>query len=373
MGVRDIELPASGNAASEHPAPVFTTRRQRRAAERAALPIPATPPGTPAEGSAAPVPVAESLGVPVEWTVPDWLKSESAEPVPAHDHVAAIAVTEAGHARRRSRSRTTCRERRARIRSGQRRGRGIAKRSLSATAMLSVVGLAIGLSLPAAATFGGSVAAESAEALMTPAIAPSVGPSSAAAQAVTLEYAAPAGMHLGGAIANARVETTFAGESKAEILRARYLAAGRPFEPGFIPTTGAVRWPYPESVEVSSGFGDRHGGFHGGTDFVPGYGVPVGAIADGVVTWVGRDGTNLGYYVTIAHVIDGERVDSLYAHLIDDSSAAYELFPGLEVEVGQLIGDTGNTGFSTGPHLHLEIRLDGVRVNPYEWLTINAR
>ena len=127
------------------------------------------------------------------------------------------------------------------------------------------------------------------------------------------------------------------------------------------------------SVEVTSGFGERDIGFHGGTDFIPGYGVPVHAISDGVVTWVGRDTTNFGYYVVIAHDIDGVRVDSLYGHLIDDSSEQYGLYPGMEIKVGDPIGDTGNTGFSTGPHLHLEIHLEGERVNPYEWLTVNAR
>ena len=244
--------------------------------------------------------------------------------------------------------------------------------------MLSAVGLTVGLSVPAAATFRSpealapslatATASETAAGLQ-PAAAPA-----RPAQQLSLDIA-PSTLagSVASAVATARAETTFGGESKAEVLRAVYLAAGRPFEPGFIPTTGSVRWPYPQSVEVSSGFGERWGGFHGGTDFVPGYGTPIGAIADGVITWVGRDWTNFGYYVTIAHQIDGVRVSSLYAHLVDDSSAQYEIYPGKTVKVGDLIGDTGNTGFSTGPHLHLEIRLDGVQVNPYEWLTVNAR
>ena len=240
--------------------------------------------------------------------------------------------------------------------------------------MLSVVGLTIGLSVPAAATLGAPTTPEQAASEMLSSELQSAAAAPRQAQEVHLEIpATAASLSVASAASAARVETTFASESKAEVLRAIYLAAGRPFEPGFIPTTGAVQWPYPESVEVSSGFGERWGRFHGGTDFVPGYGTPVNAIADGVITWVGRDRTNLGYYVTIAHVIDGVRVDSLYAHLVDDSSDAYEIYPGKEVAVGTPIGDTGNTGFSTGPHLHLEIHLDGVQVNPFEWLTINAR
>tara|TARA_R110002124_G_scaffold117983_4_gene275144 strand:+ start:16135 stop:16305 length:171 start_codon:yes stop_codon:yes gene_type:complete len=45
---------------------------------------------------------------------------------------------------------------------------------------------------------------------------------------------------------------------------------------------------------------------------------------------------------------------------------------GQPVTVGQLVGRVGNTGASTGPHLHLEIHLDGKPVDPYAWLTTNA-
>ncbi len=255
----------------------------------------------------------------------------------------------------------------------RRRGATLTRVVLSGGAMLSVVGLAVGLSVPAAATFGAPAPLESATESIAATTVPAAVIAQPPAQSVSFDFGQPVAMDLRSAVSGTRAEATFASESKAEVLRALYLSAGRPFEPGFIPTTGSVRWPFPVSVEISSGFGERDIGYHAGTDFVPGYGTPVGAIADGVVTWVGRDRTNFGYYVTIAHVIDGVRVDSLYAHLVDDSSAAYGLYPGLEVKVGALIGDTGNTGFSTGPHLHLEIHLEGEPVNPYEWLTLNAR
>lgn len=262
---------------------------------------------------------------------------------------------------------------RARVRASRpasRRRTSLTRLAISGAAMLSAVGLAVGLSVPASATFGAPLPLD---ADLTSAVPVAASPPPAAQGTGFAVPSDAAAADLQAAVSSARAETSFTSESKAEVLRALYLSAGRPFEPGFIPTTGSVRWPYPMSVEISSGFGERDIGFHAGTDFVPGYGTPVGAIADGVVTWVGRDKTNFGYYVKIAHVIDGVRVDSLYAHLVDDSSDAYGLYPGLEIKVGALIGDTGNTGFSTGPHLHLEIHLDGVPVNPFEWLTANAR
>jgi len=322
---------------------VYATRRERRAAERAGA---AAAPSTLAATDHVAVSTAHRDAVPFE--LPAFVtprESARSVPEPAR-HVA--------HARRPSPRRRT----------------SFARFAISAAAMLSAAGLAVGVSVPASATFGAPPPLE-AESMS---LAPVVEAAPAPQQGPGFElHAASSAADLRAAVASARAETSFTGESKAQILRARYLSAGRPYEPGFIPTTGSVRWPFPKSVEISSGFGERDIGFHGGTDFVPGYGTPVGAIADGIVTWVGRDRTNFGYYVTIAHVIDGVRVDSLYAHLIDDSSEAYELYPGMEIAVGAPIGDTGNTGFSTGPHLHLEIHLEGVPVNPFEWLTINAR
>jgi len=161
----------------------------------------------------------------------------------------------------------------------------------------------------------------------------------------------------------------YASESFADVERARYQAAGEGFAPGYIPTTGSVRWPFPTSVPISSGFGPRDGTFHYGLDFTPGAGVQIGAIADGVVTWVGWDNSGYGYYATIAHNINGVRVDSLYGHMIDGSSP---LYPGQTVHVGDFVGLTGDTGYSFGEHLHLEIHINGVPIDPFPWMTQNT-
>lgn len=137
--------------------------------------------------------------------------------------------------------------------------------------------------------------------------------------------------------------------------------------------TSPVQWPFPVGVPISDGFGPREspGGIgstdHKGVDFTPGQGTAIGAIADGVVsTVVPYDGGGLGVYVMIDHVIDGQKVTSVYGHMLTGS---IEVEVGQAVKVGQQIGRVGNTGTSTGAHLHLEIRLNGTTpVDPYAFL-----
>ncbi len=138
-----------------------------------------------------------------------------------------------------------------------------------------------------------------------------------------------------------------------------------------MPTTGSIRWPFPYSVPMSSGYGEARGdGIHTGTDFNPGVGSEISAIADGVVTWVGwNPNYAFGYFVTIQHNVNGQTVESLYAHMIDGSSP---LSPGQTVAAGDLVGSVGNTGLSTGPHLHLRLQVEGSPVDAYAWLSEHA-
>ena len=134
---------------------------------------------------------------------------------------------------------------------------------------------------------------------------------------------------------------------------------------------GRIRWPFPTAVPISSGFGSRVApcfscsSYHEGLDFNPGEGTPFYAVADGVVTEVHDDVWGLGKWVVIEHDVKGLVFKSLYAHMIRDSTAVEV---GQEVKVGQLIGQIGNSGTSTGPHLHFEIMLDDVPVDPFAWL-----
>jgi len=142
----------------------------------------------------------------------------------------------------------------------------------------------------------------------------------------------------------------------------------------YAPTSGPIRWPFPYSVPTSDGFGPRVSPcagcstFHNGLDFLPGNGKPIYAVAAGVVTFHAMDGS-LGNKVEIAHVIKGQAVESVYAHMQVNSSP---LQVGDKIKVGDFIGLVGATGSATAPHLHLEIHLAGVPVNPYTWLTANA-
>lgn len=133
-----------------------------------------------------------------------------------------------------------------------------------------------------------------------------------------------------------------------------------------------IQWPIGVGVPMSDQFGPRvlcgSCGVtqHRGADFLPGEGAPVQAIADGVVRYVEESDNGLGVHVIIDHRIDGQLVSSVYAHMQFGSLAVY---PGQEVQVGQLVGTVGNTGFSFGSHLHFEIRLGGTQhTDPVAWL-----
>ncbi|MHA6669928.1 M23 family metallopeptidase [Homoserinimonas sp. A447] len=130
---------------------------------------------------------------------------------------------------------------------------------------------------------------------------------------------------------------------------------------------GTIQWPFPSSPVLSS-YGPRGGSFHNGTDFFPGGGTPIGAISDGVVTAATSNG-GWGNYVVVQHNINGQVVESLYAHMRYGSMT---VAAGQQVSVGQFLGAVGDTGRAYGEHLHLEISVNGSNVDPYAWLMANA-
>lgn len=130
---------------------------------------------------------------------------------------------------------------------------------------------------------------------------------------------------------------------------------------------GAVQWPFP-NAPITSGFGPRGGSFHYGIDMFPGEGTPIGVIADGVVTFTGTAG-GWGNHVKVAHTVNGQQVESLYAHM---QYGSISVANGQKVTAGQFLGAVGATGRAYGAHLHLEIRLNGVAIDPYAWLKANA-
>jgi murein DD-endopeptidase MepM/ murein hydrolase activator NlpD len=135
---------------------------------------------------------------------------------------------------------------------------------------------------------------------------------------------------------------------------------------------GVIQWPFAVGVHIGDQFGYRNCAGcsvnHGGQDFNPGVGAPIQSISDGVVSFAEDGEGSLGVHMIIDHMIDGELVSSVYAHMIHGSM----LFKaGDVIKVGQVIGQTGSTGMSTGPHLHFEIRvggITGVKVDSLQWL-----
>ncbi|HEY3704933.1 MAG TPA: M23 family metallopeptidase [Terracidiphilus sp.] len=116
---------------------------------------------------------------------------------------------------------------------------------------------------------------------------------------------------------------------------------------------------------VASSFGQRQdpingeGAFHPGIDIDAPKGTPVRAAGDGDVTGASL-GAGYGKEVTINH---GHDVMTLYGHL-----SAIAVVPGEHVTRGQVIGYVGQTGRATGPHLHYEVRVHSVPVNPHKYL-----
>lgn len=141
-----------------------------------------------------------------------------------------------------------------------------------------------------------------------------------------------------------------------------------------------------DNPEVSSGYGWRTppckgcSADHQGIDFVPGNGEPVYAISDGMVIDMGGGG-GYGNYVVLKHLIGNtegvmEEWTSLYAHM-QNNSFPEGMIIGSVVKTGEQIGLVGNTGVSTGPHLHFELKINGENVDPlpllgtYEVLVIS--
>ena len=130
--------------------------------------------------------------------------------------------------------------------------------------------------------------------------------------------------------------------------------------------TGMFVWPFAEDQYISSPFGTRVDPIsgeiktHGGTDIAAPLGTPILAAADGVVvtaTWH----NSYGYYVKIKH---DDTYSTLYAHC-----SALHVSVGQTVKQGQVIADCGSTGDSTGNHLHFEIILNGIRVDPLDYFS----
>jgi len=118
-----------------------------------------------------------------------------------------------------------------------------------------------------------------------------------------------------------------------------------------------------DGARISSGFGYRrhpvlgYNKLHKGMDFAAPTGTPIYAAGDGVLEYAARNGS-FGNYARIRH---NSKLKTAYAHM---SKFKKGMHKGKTVKQGEVIGYIGTTGRSTGPHLHYEVLVNGVQVNP---------
>ncbi|MDO4039977.1 M23 family metallopeptidase [Clavibacter michiganensis] len=240
------------------------------------------------------------------------------------------------------------------------RRRSNASRGLTLLTMAFVATVTIATSLPSSAFLTGQDMAQANVVTDAPA-------TSIPSQSVALS-AAPAATVVGG------TDDAFTATTPQQIMLAQTSKGAGAFTNDI---NGTIQWPFASGVPISGVFGHRIApcsngcsSDHKGVDFAPGMGAPIQAIADGVVREAVNSDTGLGVHLVIDHVIDGQLVTSVYGHMLPGS---LRVKAGDPVKVGTQIGQVGNTGASTGPHLHLEIHIaDGTPVDPFAWLQEHA-
>ncbi len=122
---------------------------------------------------------------------------------------------------------------------------------------------------------------------------------------------------------------------------------------------------WPVLGHITDGFGERldpfsgEGAFHTGVDVATDYGAPVHATADGIVT-IAENHAGYGRLVVIDH---GFGITTWYAHL-----SSFSAIGGARVKRGEVVGYTGISGRSTGPHVHYEVRVNNAPVNPWRYM-----
>ncbi|MFI5492667.1 M23 family metallopeptidase [Actinoplanes sp. NPDC051859] len=122
----------------------------------------------------------------------------------------------------------------------------------------------------------------------------------------------------------------------------------------------AQAWLLPlEDYEFTAPYGVRFGKLHAGIDLAAPEGTPYKAVHGGTVTSAGYSG-GYGYAITIKH---DDGTETIYAH-----SRRLLVQAGDQVKAGQIIGEVGNTGYSYGTHLHLEVHVDGSPTDPIVFL-----
>jgi murein DD-endopeptidase MepM/ murein hydrolase activator NlpD len=157
------------------------------------------------------------------------------------------------------------------------------------------------------------------------------------------------------------VEARIASERAARAQRRHRESPGtRPRGVRTVRTVSARRWVAPTHGRVTSGFGRRWGTLHAGVDFAVPPGTRLHAMSSGRVVRAGWD-VGGGLMVSVRQW-DGTVIEFLHLSRL-------VVRAGQHVSAGQLVGYSGSTGHSTGPHLHLEVHpRGGAAVNPLPWL-----
>ncbi len=156
-----------------------------------------------------------------------------------------------------------------------------------------------------------------------------------------------------GAPSDEEVREDLDAQQKAQKRVRELLASGRyPVSFG----SGRLSWPLPRAyTSISSPFGPRGGRLHAGIDVPAPVGTPIRAADTGTVIIAGSTG-GYGNYTCVQHT---KSLSTCYAH-----QSRIMVSPGEDVQKGQVIGLSGNTGNSTGPHLHFETRIGGKPTDP---------
>jgi septal ring factor EnvC (AmiA/AmiB activator) len=131
--------------------------------------------------------------------------------------------------------------------------------------------------------------------------------------------------------------------------------AASTYTPSIWPVLGHITDSFGERLDPFSG----EGAFHTGVDVASDYGAPVHATADGVVT-IAENHAGYGRLVVVDH---GFGITTWYAHLSSFSAIA-----GARIKRGEVIGYTGISGRSTGPHVHYEVRMNNAPINPWRYM-----
>ena len=155
-----------------------------------------------------------------------------------------------------------------------------------------------------------------------------------------------------------------ASEIRAEIAQeiAEATGGGVALPVGPMPSPSAAGFIWPLEGTLTSGFGYRWGRMHEGIDISVPEGTPIRAAASGTVILMQSEYESGGYgnYTCIDH---GGGLSTCYAH-----QSSFSTSVGAQVSQGDVIGLSGNTGHSTGPHLHFEVRINGAATDPLGYL-----